>query len=552
MPKPNRIALVIGNSAYNPDPLPNPVRDAALITQRLKQLGFTIIGGASNEKHQTGHNEGADPSTQKTFALVQEFMTQLTPGCEAVIYYAGHALQVGDQNYLMPIDTDLDPNKPELGLIKIKECVQRAAARAGADGIVAVFLDACRNNPLDDKQMRVILGRFADAQPVEFGQGGAVAVSRGGLSSMKMDRNADQARTFIGLATAPGDVAYDGKKGNPNSPFAQALDRHLATRGLEIEELYNRVAKDVLDQVGQEIRRYQDPWSETNLNRSYYLHPGNGWPIVVLGLAGLVVGALICTLIFDRNGIVSGIGRPWIWSLGLLFGVIAAFGTQRWGSKRPLDIFLAFVGPGFGFALALAILKIIPVISSWNVAYAAGDDGLHAHRVFTGVTLAGGALYLIGTALVWRDNPPAWPRSKIQWLNRILTWSLPLIVIGALLLLQNYLSRTHPLLTAKAMFVVLGGVIYAISMALACRGQRGLFSHFGPATGGITVGLLMAAFFAVFESVCSSAGIRREDAVPFLISLGAMWHMLLGAQLGYCFAYYVPDHKPWAPEAGKA
>ncbi len=545
MPKPNRIALVIGNSAYDPDPLPNPVRDAALITRRLALLGFKIIGGASNEKHQTGFNEGADPTTQKTFALVQQFMSELTPGCEAVIYYAGHALQVGDQNYLMPIDTDLDPSKPDLGLIKIKDCIQRAAARAGADGIVAVFLDACRNNPLDDQQMRVMLGRFADAQPVEYGQGGAVAVSRGGLSSMKMDANADQARTFIGLATAPGDVAYDGKKGNPNSPFAQALDRHLATRGLEIEELYNRVAKDVLDQVGQEIRRYQDPWSETNLNRNYCIHPTSARPVIYLGLAGLIVGLIIGYCIFFNGKIINPVAHWSIWGLGALFGLIASAGTMLWGSKRPIDACFAFFGPTVGFALALALLQIIPSFDTGRTPKPL--DRPFAEGVYWYVTLFGGALFYLGTALVWKRNLPAWPRSFLQWLNRFLTFFLPLIVVAVLLRLQYYLSNANPLDAVIAMYAVLGGVIYTASMALALRAQRGLFGQFGPFTGAISVGLLMSAFFAVYLAITNN--MAPDQSNLWLIGLGAVWHMLLGAQLGYCFAYYVPDHKKWAPEA---
>lgn len=549
MARPNRIALVIGNSAYTVGPLPNPVRDAALITHQLEPLGYRIFGGASSEAHPTKSTDGADPPSAKIFDLIGKFLEAIEPGSDVLIYYAGHALQVGDQNYLMPIDTGLEASKPDLGLIKIKEFIQRAAARAGGAGTVVALLDACRNNPLDDHQMRVILGRFADARPVEFGQEGASPVARGGLSTMKMDRNADQARTFIGFATAPGDVAYDGKRGNINSPFAEALGRHLTTRGLEIEELYNRVARDVLEQVEGEIRRFQDPWSETNLNRRYFIHPSSGWPVVVLGLLGLIAGIFTSAAVFDDHGLADPTGRPWVWAMGLLFGCVAAFGTWKWGSGRPFDLFLTLVGPGIGFALALSIMKIIPLTKSWNVSTVASPGADVAGQVYVTVTLIGGALYLLGIALLWRDSPPAWPRSGLQWLNRILTWALPFIVVGGLLLVKDYIIRTNPMLTALALFTVLGGVIYAMSVALSCRSQRGLFAQFGPITGAISVGLLMTVLFAIYASVSNRLGMNQAESLPMLVGFGAFWHLLLGAQLGYCFAYYVPDHKPWAPQS---
>ena len=544
----NRVALVIGNTAYEQGPLKNPVNDAALITARLVLLGYEIVGGASSATCPTAYNAGANPTWQQTFDLVQQFMARIKPGTIALVYYAGHALQVGDQNFLMPVDTDLSPGKPNLGLVKIKPFIEQAAGLAGSAGTVVAFLDACRNNPLDHEQIRVVLGMLPEATQVEHGQRGPVALSRGGLATLKMDRNADRARTFIGFASAPGDVAYDGKRGNPNSPFAAALDRHLATRGLEIEEFYNRVARDVLDQVDLELGCYQDPWEETNLNRTFYLHPSSGLPVAVLGLAGLVVGLVVCWAVFDNGRVINPVPQL-TWGLGALFGIVTAIGTIKWGSENLLDAVFAFFGPVVGFALALALLQIIPAYDAGRPPTVPGTASAIAQNVYTGVTVFGGLLFYLGTALVWTRNLPEWPKTGLQWVNRILTFLLPLIVVGVLLRLQFYLSKTDPLLTATAMFAVLGGVCYAASMALALRAQRGLFGKFGPFTGAITVGLLMSAIFAVYVAV---VGIGPDAMSPqrsnyWLIGFGALWHALLGAQLGYCFAYYVPDHKKWAP-----
>jgi hypothetical protein len=53
----------------------------------------------------------------------------------------------------------------------------------------------------------------------------------------------------------------------------------------------------------------------------------------------------------------------------------------------------------------------------------------------------------------------------------------------------------------------------------------------------------MAVLFAVYASLSSQLGMNQAQSLPLLIGFGAFWHLLLGAQLGYCFAYYVPDHE---------
>jgi uncharacterized membrane protein len=107
------------------------------------------------------------------------------------------------------------------------------------------------------------------------------------------------------------------------------------------------------------------------------------------------------------------------------------------------------------------------------------------------------------------------------------------------------MSAACSVLTAIAMFAVLGGVIYAGSVALSLRAQGGLFSQFGPFTGAMTVGLLMAALFAIYQSLLAQFGVSQDHPTAHLLlmALGTLWHGLLGAQVGYCLAYYVPDHR---------
>lgn len=537
-----RIALVIGNSKYEHGPLPNPVKDAALITARLRLLDFDIVGGVVGDGADKNASPGANLQFMEMDLLFAQFLAKVEEGGTALIYYAGHGLQVADQNCLVPVDDSLSDQVKDLGLIKIREKIASIIGKLKGSGTLIVLLDACRNDPLGQDQRLKLLGFLDRSEQQEFGQRGPAALARGSFTTFKMPPRENCGRTFIGFATAPGDVAMDGKEGN--SAFARALDSHLAVRGLEIEELFDRVSLDVLDEVAINYKdKVQDPWSESNLNRQFFVHQRNGLPIVALALGGLIAGLIICSLIFDK-GHLRNPAPWWAWWLGLVFGVVAAGGTYQWGSGcKPRDIALAFVGPGIGFALALAVLQIVPAFPSDVQARELSGSREEAAHIYWIVTLIGGALYLAGTFFVRLERKQPWPSTWLGWLNWSLTWSLPIIIVAVLLRLQFYMAAANPLWTALAMFALLGGVIYATSIALACRAQGGIFSQFGPFTGAITVGLLMAAFFAFFHAIGSRRGIEQIDRNWLLVALGTAWHGLLGAQLGYCFTYYVPDHR---------
>lgn len=546
-----RIALIIGNSDYQASGhLPNPVNDAALLTRRFEALQYEIVGGASSALIATGHNAGENLTSMQMLKLLGDFIEKVKPGATAVVYYAGHGIQVSGKNFLVPVDDSLSRDLPNLGLIEIKPRLERLIEKVGPDGAVAVFLDACRDNPVSKQQQRQLLDLMTDEdKEPEWGQEDRQrsSATRGGLATIKL-AHAAGGRTFIGFATAPGDVAYDGPKGSTNSPFAIALDKHLETRGLHIEALYDRVQCDVQDAVAA-MNRHQDPWSETNLDRELQLHQRNGWPIVVLGGAGFLIGLVICLAIFSRSVLVDPMPL-WAWPLGLLFGLAAAFGTWKWGScKSARDITLAFFGPGVGFALALAIMQIVPSFPAETKSADATPAQLFAGWVYWAVTIFGGLLYLIGTFLVRSQKRLPWPKTPLGKLNLALTWLLPFIIVGVLLRLEYYMASANPVLLAYAMFALLGGVIYAGSIPLACRAQGGNFAQFGPFTGAVTVGLLMSGFFAIFSSITWRWGIPKTDANWLLVLLGALWHGLLGAQLGYCFTYYVPDHRRTRPGA---
>ena len=185
-PAEKRIALVVGNSAYkNVTALDNPSKDAALMADTLRELGFTLVGGSR-------------PARSRQGAIRQRGAGFRHGSCQgadvALFYYAGHGVQVRGANYLVPVganptrEADVDFQMVDVNL------VLRQMEGAGTR-LNLVILDACRNNP--------------------FG-GAGLRASDGGLAQMRAPEG-----TLISYATQPGNVAQDGSDGH--SPYTKAL-----------------------------------------------------------------------------------------------------------------------------------------------------------------------------------------------------------------------------------------------------------------------------------------------------------------------------------------
>lgn len=206
-----RIALVIGNGGYKAvGALPNPVRDAELIAQRLESLGFdvTLV---------------PDSDLAGMQAAISAFGRQLREAGEeatGLFYYAGHGVQSFGRNYLLPVDAALT-DAADLSLVAVEaEAVLRQMASARNRTNIFI-LDACRNNPFPDS--------------VGFGETG--------LAEMNAP-----AGTYIAYATSPGRVALDGE--GDNSPFTAALAHQLTVPGLTIEEAFRQVRVEVMEATG--------------------------------------------------------------------------------------------------------------------------------------------------------------------------------------------------------------------------------------------------------------------------------------------------------------
>jgi len=232
-----RVALVIGNSTYqSTTPLANPLNDARDMTAALKSVGFDVV-------------EALDADKRKLDGAIRVFTDKLAKADIALFFYAGHGLQVGLQNYLVPIDAKLERERDlEFEAVKLDFVMrQMEIDREGKTTII--ILDACRDNPLARN-----LARTMGTRSTAIGRGLAAAST--GLG------------TFIAYSTQPGNVALDGE--GRNSPFTSALVKHMSIKGRNLPATMIEVRKDVVAATGGK----QVPWDHSALTGDFYFVPG--------------------------------------------------------------------------------------------------------------------------------------------------------------------------------------------------------------------------------------------------------------------------------------
>ena len=236
-----RSALVIGNGAYAEERLANAVNDAEAVARTLQEIGFTVTLVRNGDKRTIDE-------------AVEAFSRRLGPGEIGLFYFSGHGVQVEGENYLVPINAQLnrqaDTQYDAVPLGKVINAVEATSATAKI-----IILDACRNNPFYRRWRSTARGSTARglATPVTSGSGG----------------------TLIAFSTAPGKVAADGIGNNPNSPFTTHLLRHLRTPNLEVGQLFRLVRGDVV----QATRKEQIPWESGSLVGEVYLNPRTAAPV---------------------------------------------------------------------------------------------------------------------------------------------------------------------------------------------------------------------------------------------------------------------------------
>jgi tetratricopeptide (TPR) repeat protein len=219
----HRIALVIGNSAYENVPaLANPARDAAFVADTLKRTGFESVTVQTNLRKDA------------LITALRSFAARADNADWAVVYYAGHGMEVRGINYLIPIDAKIAADR-DIGFEAVPlEQVLNAAERARK--LRLVILDACRDNPFASQMKRTL-------------SVASRSVTRG-LAAVEPD-----AGTLVVYAAKDGETAIDGE--GSNSPFALAFVKNLQTPGLEVRRLFDFVRDDVMEATG----RKQQPFS---------------------------------------------------------------------------------------------------------------------------------------------------------------------------------------------------------------------------------------------------------------------------------------------------
>ncbi len=262
------VALVIGNGDYQNLPkLANPPDDARAIEDLLSKLGFDT-------------NLSSDRNAKRLSRDLDDFVEDAEGADVAVLYYAGHGIEAGGENWLVPVDADVSSLEEAADrLVPISDFVARLRRKAA---VVIVLLDACRDSPFPPD---AVLRPSPKAEPVPVAAGGlAVAATRGAtaLSARAAAPRDDGLGAVIGFAAEPGKVALDGKA-DGHSPYAAAILKHLgALDGAEFGTVMRMVAEEVyLDTGGQ-----QHPWVNENLRRLLYF---GGAPKPVEGDEGAIL-----------------------------------------------------------------------------------------------------------------------------------------------------------------------------------------------------------------------------------------------------------------------
>jgi len=222
-----RVALVIGNADYKGERLANPLNDASSIANTLKRLGFNVEIKTNANRRQMSE-------------AINRFGDKLKGNETGFFYFSGHGAQVNGENYLIPIDAQIDNERDvKYATVHIGEILDAMADAKNSVNIV--IIDACRNNPF----ARSWRSGSRGLAPIHAARGMIIAYS-----------------------TAPGNLASDGPAGG-NSPYMKHLMSEMLIPGLPVEQVFKKVRVDVQKETGGK----QMPWESSSLIGDFYFNP---------------------------------------------------------------------------------------------------------------------------------------------------------------------------------------------------------------------------------------------------------------------------------------
>jgi TRAP-type C4-dicarboxylate transport system substrate-binding protein len=234
-----RVALVIGNSAYRSVAvLPNPRRDAKAVSDALRQVGFQSVELA------------LDLDLDAMLKALRKFREQADRADWALIYFAGHGIEIDRVNYLIPTDAKLlDDRDVKRETVSYEDLV---SAIGNAKALRLIILDACRNNPFKERMRRNVASRSATdrglAPPPESEPG-----------------------TLVVYSAKEGEVAADDVDG-VNSPFTRAFIAQVKVPGREVRRLFDLVRDDVMDATNKRQQPYT--YGSVSGRRDFYFVAG--------------------------------------------------------------------------------------------------------------------------------------------------------------------------------------------------------------------------------------------------------------------------------------
>jgi uncharacterized membrane protein len=212
-----RVALVIGNSAYaHVGRLVNPTRDADAMEALFRTMGFEVV------------EANRDLGLTNMRKVLRDFTDRVRDADIAVVFYAGHGIEVGGVNYLIPIDAalerDIDVEDETIPVERVMQILEQAKR------LRLIILDACRDNPFLRTMRRTLASR---------------SVGSRGLAEVRIAT----ADTMVAFAAKAGSTAADGQ--GANSPYTRALIKHLPTPGLDVRLAFGKVRDEVLESTGK-------------------------------------------------------------------------------------------------------------------------------------------------------------------------------------------------------------------------------------------------------------------------------------------------------------
>jgi len=244
----DRVALIIGNTQYNfVSPLNNPSNDAKAVANILRHYEYSVI-------------ERTDLALSQMLEAITCFEDTLKPGGVGVFYYAGHGIQLGQHNYLLPIDLKIDEdNQNKENQIRSKSLDFNDILTMLTDAKLTnniIILDACRNNPFKEKSRGLFRGKV-QLKLEKIAEQGFAEISE--LSA--------PARSYIAFATGPGRTSSDGA--GENGLFTSHLLKYMDNADLDVSIIFAKTAAKVY----KDSKQYQIPWRKTSLFDSFYFSP---------------------------------------------------------------------------------------------------------------------------------------------------------------------------------------------------------------------------------------------------------------------------------------